>query len=116
MGSKKQEVERRLLENMPRLYKLAGWYASGRPIDPDDIVQLTCEQVIKYWHQWEGTGFDTWIRRITFSQARDELRREHTRQGVDVDTTLIADTSGDEQDRGLADAEGYQQDLDGDDP
>lgn len=91
MESKKQEVERRLLENLPRLYKLAGWYASGRPIDSDDIVQLTCEQVIKHWYQWEGSGFDTWIRRIAFSQARDELRRQHRRQGVDVDTTLIAD-------------------------
>lgn len=91
MENKKQEVERRLVQSMPRLYMLAGWYAANWPIEPDDIVQRTCEQVIKRWYQWQGSGFDTWIRRITYSQARDEYRHQRRRQGVDVDTTNIAD-------------------------
>lgn len=91
METKKEEVERRLLESLPRLYKLAVWYAADRPIDPDDIVQLTCEQAIKYWYQWEGQGYDTWLRRIAYSQARDELRRQYRRQGVDADATIVAD-------------------------
>lgn len=82
----KVEVESRLVHNLDRLSWLARYLlGKGNPIEPEDVVQRTCERVLSRWSQWSGEGFDTWVRTILVSQIREEAGREAVRETSDLD-------------------------------
>jgi RNA polymerase sigma-70 factor (ECF subfamily) len=91
--NKKEEVARLLVESMPRIVRAAYALTTHSRTEADDIVQETCERVLRNWHQWAGEYFHTWVNRIVCSQVRRENEREAYRRGTDDDVTLIADPS-----------------------
>ena len=87
----KAEVLRLLVENLPRLRKAAYVLAEGTRADFEDVVQRTCEAVIKKWQSWRGIRFRPWVWKILRSELRKEREREALRQGVDLGDIDVAE-------------------------
>jgi len=87
----KAEVLRLLVENLPRLRKAAYVLAEGSRADFEDVVQRTCEAVIKKWRSWRGIRFRPWVWKVLRSELRKESEREALRQGVDLGDIDVAE-------------------------